>query len=82
MARNKLSDMNDHLFAQLERLGDENLTDDQLEKEINRAKAMSQVATQIVNGAKTTVEAMKLANRGDIPMDGADRVLGYKGDGK
>lgn len=76
MARNKLSDMNDHLFAQLERLGDENLTDEALDKEIHRAKAMSQIATQIVNGAKTTVEAMKLARRGDIDDSDKQKLLG------
>lgn len=76
MARNKLSDMNDHLFAQLERLGDENLSDEQLDKEIHRAKAMSQIATQIVNGAKTSVEAMKLARRGDIEETDKQKLLG------
>jgi hypothetical protein len=76
MARNKLSDMNDHLFAQLERLGDENISDETLEKEIHRAKAMAQIATQIVNGAKTTVEAMKLARRGDIDEGDKQKLLG------
>lgn len=76
MARNKLSDMNDHLFAQLERLGDENISDEALEKEIHRAKAMAQIATQIVNGAKTSVEAMKLARRGDIDDSDKQKILG------
>jgi len=44
MARNKLSDLNDHLFEQLERLSDEDLTEEQLEKEIKRAKAVSGIA--------------------------------------
>lgn len=76
MARNKLSDMNDHLFAQLERLGDENLSNEALDKEINRSKAMAQIATQIVNGAKTSVEAMKLARRGDIEETDKQKLLG------
>lgn len=65
--RNKLSDLNNHLFTQLERLNAEDLTDEELKKEIDRAKAMSGIATQIVNGTKAVVDAMKLVHRGDAP---------------
>jgi hypothetical protein len=61
--KNKLSDLNDHLFAQIERLGDTDIEGDQLNTEINRSKAMAQIATQIVNSAKITVDAMKLLSR-------------------
>jgi 2-iminoacetate synthase ThiH len=49
MARNKLSDLNDHLFEQLERLSDEDLTEEQLEKEIKRAKAVSGIAKILID---------------------------------
>lgn len=65
--RNKLSDLNNHLFAQLERLNDESLSGDELVAEIERSKAMSSIATQIVNGTKVVVDAMKLVHRGDAP---------------
>ena len=45
--KNRQIDLDNHLFAELERLGDESLTDEQLEKEIERAKAISSVAKQI-----------------------------------
>jgi len=49
---NKLSDLNNHLFAELERLSDEELTGEELETEINRAKAITSVSAQIIqNGA-------------------------------
>ena len=56
MARNTLSDLNNHLFAQLERLGDENLTQEQLSQEMERAKAINGVAKNIIDNAKTALE--------------------------
>ena len=50
--RNTLSDLNNHLFAQLERLGEEDLKGDKLQEEISRAKSISDIATQVIaNGA-------------------------------
>lgn len=49
--KNKLSDLNDHLFAQIERLGDEDLSEDQIEKEAKRADAIVSVADQIIRNA-------------------------------
>lgn len=58
--KNKLSDLNDHLFAQLERLGDEDLTDEQIEKEAKRADAIVNVADQIVRNADLQLKAANL----------------------
>ena len=44
--RNNLVDLNNHLFEQMERLNDDELTDDQLHKEIERSKAMANIATK------------------------------------
>lgn len=56
MAKNTLSDLNNHLFAQLERLGDEDLTQEDLQKEMERAKAINGVAKNIIDNAKTALE--------------------------
>lgn len=45
--RNKQIDLDNHLFAELERLDDEPLTGEALEAEIKRARAVSSVAAQI-----------------------------------
>lgn len=58
--KNKLMDLNDHLFAALERLNEEELTPEQLEKEISRSKALTSVATTIINNAVVMLDATKL----------------------
>lgn len=64
--KNKLSDLNNHLFAQLERLSEEDLTDEQLQKECARADAIVSVAEQIAKGADLQLKAAALvAAHGD-----------------
>lgn len=59
MANNTLSDLNNHLFAQLERLNEENISDEDLSKETERAKAISSIAKNIIDNAKITIDALK-----------------------
>ena len=58
--KNKMTDLNDHLFAELERLGDEDLTDEKLKFEIDRARGVSAVAGRIIENARLSLEATKL----------------------
>lgn len=58
--KNKLVDLNNHLFAQLERLADENMTAEQLEAEVKRAEAIVNVADKITENAKTQLVAARL----------------------
>ena len=44
--KNKLSDLNNHLFEAMERLNNEDLTDEELEKEINEAKLWRELQRQ------------------------------------
>ena len=58
--KNTLGDLNNHLFAQLERLGDEDLTGEQLAEEINRASSITRVAAQIIDNGALVLSALKL----------------------
>ncbi|MGD9825178.1 hypothetical protein [Desulfobacter sp.] len=76
MKKNKLINLNDHLFEQLERLNDDDLTDDDLDREIKRAQAMNACAAQIVNNAALALKAYAAINTGMI--DSAPEMLGIK----
>ena len=64
--KNRLTDLNDHLFAQLERLSEENLTPEQIDAESKRGAAIVAVADKIIDNARLAVAAVKLvADHGD-----------------
>ena len=66
MTKNRLGDLNDHLFAALERLGDDDLTSDQIKDEATRAQAIVAIADQITENARTRLAGAKLfAEHGD-----------------
>jgi hypothetical protein len=60
MTKNKLADLNDHLFAQLERLADEELTPEQIDQESKRGAAIIGIADQIIKNAGLQIQAAKL----------------------
>jgi hypothetical protein len=76
MAKNKLSDLNNHLFAQLERLNEEDLNDQQIKNEVSRAKAISGIASQVIKSAKVTIDAMKLVANGDYTVNELPEMIG------
>ena len=59
MTKNTLVDLNNHLFAEMERLGDEDLKGEELEEELARARGIASVVTQIILNAKTMLDAAK-----------------------
>ena len=79
--KNKLGDLNDHLFAEIERLGDEDLSGEALTEEIARARSVSNVASHIINNANLVLKARIAINENMIKDP--PKMLGIDGyDGK
>ncbi|MDL2266792.1 hypothetical protein LJC46_02240 [Desulfovibrio sp. OttesenSCG-928-G15] len=57
MAKNRLCDLNDHLFMALERLNDEDLQGDALLSEIKRTEALATVAREVIATGKLALQA-------------------------
>ncbi|MBN4921141.1 hypothetical protein [Staphylococcus sp. EG-SA-11] len=66
MTKNTLVDLNNHLFAQLERLNDEEIKGDELQEELQRAKVISDVARSIVKNGNLILQAHKFKDEQSI----------------
>ena len=57
---NKLTDLNNILFEQIERLNDDDLHGDALKQQIKRSQAIESVAGMIIANANTVLKAEKM----------------------
>ena len=55
--KNKYIDLHNHLFEQLERLNNEQINPDELKIEVDRSKAMCDVAAKIIDTGKLVLSA-------------------------
>ena len=58
--KNTLEDLNDHLFAELERLDDESISDEKLDTELRRAEGMPKVGETILRTGELAYKSMAL----------------------
>lgn len=57
--KNNLTDLNNYLFESIERLMDDELTEEQLEKEIKRSETVQKVAKTIIDNGALALQAKK-----------------------
>lgn len=65
--KNKLIDLNNHLFAQLERLNEENISNEKLSTEIERSKAIAGIAREIIGNGNLALKAEEMRQNERIP---------------
>ena len=75
---NKLSDLNDHLFAQLERLNEKSLKPEKLDFEVSRSKALTMVSKTIIENATLLLEAKKHFDEYGIKQNEIPNMLQLK----
>ena len=57
--KNKLTDLNNYLFEQLERLNDDSLSQEEMDKELKKADSITKIASIIVKNADTQLKGAK-----------------------
>ncbi|MCD8025069.1 MAG: hypothetical protein LUE64_05995 [Candidatus Gastranaerophilales bacterium] len=76
---NTLMSLNNYLFEQLERLNDDSLTDEQLERQIKIAETVNKTADNIIKNNETVLKAVNIASEyGYIVPNNIRNVLGIE----
>lgn len=74
--KNSLEDLNNYLFECIERVIDDDLSPEELDKEIKRSSAVQNIAKNIIENSKLALDAKKhfdqygIEKNIDIPMIG------------
>ena len=76
--KNGLADLNNHLFAQIEALNDDGLTADEVARLVEKSKVMIGLAGQILNVAKTQIDAIKLRETCGLTDDDMPELIRNK----
>ncbi len=57
--KNTLSDLNNYLFEAIERINDDELSDEELDKEIKRSESVNKIAKTIIDNGNLALQAKK-----------------------
>lgn len=70
--KNTLSDLNNYLFEQLERLNDDSLSEEELEREMKKTDAVVKVSEKIIETGELAFRTMQHMDQYGY---GSDRVI-------
>lgn len=70
--RNTLVDLNNYLFETLERITDDSLTEEQMQKEITRSQNVAKVAEAIIHNGELTLKTVEVLN--EYGLKGYDQL--------
>lgn len=74
--KHSLMDLNEYLFDELDVLTNDNLKGEDLNAEIERSKAVVQVASRIASNAAIQIQAAKvMLNQGGAPVAKTEEVI-------
>lgn len=74
--KHSLTDLNEYLFDTLDSLTNSDLKGDELEAEIERSKAIVNVAGRIAGNAAIQIQAAKLMiERGGVPVERTEETI-------
>lgn len=76
--KNTLNDLNNYLFESIERLNDDSLNDEQLDREIKRSEAVQRIAKTIVDSGTLALQAKKHLDEYGEGRDVEIPMLGVK----
>lgn len=72
--KNTLTDLNNYLFEQLERLNDDELTGDMLDQELKKTEALTKVAEKIIQNGELAFKTMKHLDDYGYGIDKNNRI--------
>ena len=78
--KNTLQDLNNYLFESIERLNDDSLSTEDLEKEIKRSGAVQKVAKTIIDNGTLALHAKKHFDEYGIKNEVSIPLLGIGGE--
>ena len=73
--KNTLTDLNNYLFETLERLTDDSLTEEEMQKEITRSQAVTSVAETIIHNGELSLKAIRHTEEYGIGGGNGNRKL-------
>lgn len=71
---NSLADLNEYLFSALDAITNDDLSDEQLQREINKAQAITKVAETVIRNGELALKTMELVNEYGYTTESGDEV--------